>query len=249
MRTVRGAVRASDIRPASAGHGQDTAGDPTRGHGPGGLARSVWWRGSCPASPRRCGSRPWGLVRLPCFRGLSPSGRGALPCFHPCPCARAAVLYSAGWCAPQVEFEAPLWPSHFSRTLGTQRFNLTKPRPDVYASLRPAHSLTPPSGALSVGFTSEDSLASATRAMRPRPLTATGRSPYGSMDSSRHHAEVVDVDRIADERLLDKWWHGRHHQPCPGRFGTSNGNSRVRASCGRRPKGPTASGGTRRVPC
>jgi hypothetical protein len=77
---------------------------------------------------------------------------------------------------------------------------MTGPRLDVHASLRPGHSLTPPSGALSVGFAVGISHAGATQAMRLRSLTASGLSPYGSTGSSRHHsttsagrAKVVDA--------------------------------------------------------
>ena len=65
---------------------------------------------------------------------------------------------------------------------------LTGPRLDVHASLRPVHSLTPPSGALSVGFTVGISHAGATQAMRLRSITASGLSPYGSTGTSRHHS-------------------------------------------------------------
>ncbi len=65
---------------------------------------------------------------------------------------------------------------------------LTRPRLDVHASLRPVHSLTPLNGALSVGFAVGISHAGATRAMRLRSATASGLSPYGSMGISRHHS-------------------------------------------------------------
>jgi hypothetical protein len=66
-------------------------------------------------------------------------------------------------------------------------FRLTRPRPDVHSSLRPAHLLTSPGEALSVGFTAAVSRAGATPATRLRSSTASGLSPYGSMGSSRHH--------------------------------------------------------------
>ena len=65
---------------------------------------------------------------------------------------------------------------------------MTRPRLDVHASLRPAHSLTPLNGALSVGFTVGISHAGATQAMRLRSVTASGLSPYGSTGTSRHHS-------------------------------------------------------------
>jgi hypothetical protein len=67
-------------------------------------------------------------------------------------------------------------------------FQLTRPRLDVHASLRPGHSLTPLDGALSVGFTVGISHAGATQAMRLRSSTASGLSPYGSTGTSRHHS-------------------------------------------------------------
>jgi hypothetical protein len=76
-----------------------------------------------------------------------------------------------------------LWPSPSVRQLGSQSLVLTGPLPGFHASLRPVCSLAPPSGVLSVSFT----LARVTQAMRLRPLTASGLSPYGFMDSSRHH--------------------------------------------------------------
>jgi hypothetical protein len=90
-----------------------------------------------------------------------------------------------------------LWPSPSVRQLGSQSLVLTGPLPGFHASLRPVCSLAPPSGVLSVSFT----LARVTQAMRLRPLTASGLSPYGFMDSSRHHvgsgAGAVDAGGLA----------------------------------------------------
>src|SRR5713101_6607585 len=51
----------------------------------------------------------------------------------------------------------------------------------VHSSLRPMRSLTPPGGALSVGFAGWISRAGATQAMRLRSSAASGLSPYGLM--------------------------------------------------------------------
>jgi hypothetical protein len=78
---------------------------------------------------------------------------------------------------------------------------LTRPRLDVHASLRPVHSLTPPSGALSVGFTGGISHAGFTQAMRLRSVTASGLSPYGSTGTSRHHTIKSAALRARDQQL------------------------------------------------
>ena len=114
------------------------------------------------------------------------AGRGALPCFHPCPCARAAALYPAERRVPQIGSGAP---AAFAVIVPARRSGLqmTGPRPDVHASLRPVHSLTPLNGALSVGFAVGISHAGATQATRFRSITASGLSPYGSTGTFRHH--------------------------------------------------------------
>jgi len=66
-------------------------------------------------------------------------------------------------------------------------FEMTRPQLDVHSLLRPVYLLTPPSGALSVGFAVGISIAGATPAMRLRSSAASGLSPYGSMSTSRHH--------------------------------------------------------------
>jgi len=82
-------------------------------------------------------------------------------------------------------------------------FEMTRPQLDVHSLLRPVYLLTPPSGALSVGFAVGISLAGATPAMRLRSSAASGLSPYGSMSTSRHHTitspeeEVVDATELA----------------------------------------------------
>ena len=80
-----------------------------------------------------------------------------------------------------------LLPSPLPSQLGARGFLFSGPRPDVHASLRPAPLLTPPSGALSVGFAARISHVGATHAMRLRSSAASGLSPYGSMGTSRHH--------------------------------------------------------------
>ena len=80
-----------------------------------------------------------------------------------------------------------LLPSPLPSQLGARGFFFSGPRPDVHSSLRPAPLLTPPSGALSVGFAARISLLGATQAMRFRSSTASGFSPYGFMGTSRHH--------------------------------------------------------------
>jgi len=52
--------------------------------------------------------------------------------------------------------------------LGARGFLSSEPCPDVHSSLRPAPLLTPPSGALSVGFAARISHVGATQAMRLR---------------------------------------------------------------------------------
>jgi putative transposase len=44
-----------------------------------------------------------------------------------------------------------------------------------------------------VGFADGISLAGATQAMRLRPFTASGLSPYGPMGTSRHHIETTSL--------------------------------------------------------
>ena len=70
------------------------------------------------------------------------AGRGALPCFYPCPCVRAAALYPAERHPPRIDVGGTCC---LRRNCAGSAFGLqmTGPRPGVHASLRPAHSLTP----------------------------------------------------------------------------------------------------------
>lgn len=130
---------------------------------------------------------PSRLAQLPCFRGFSPRDEEPFPVstrvlVHVPPSSTppngASRVSDSGAPVAFAVVEA-------ARRSGLQ---LTGPRLDVHASLRPAHSLTPPSGALSVGFAVGISHAGATRAMRLRSLAASGLSPYGSTGTSRHHS-------------------------------------------------------------
>ena len=62
-----------------------------------------------PGSRLRCTS-PLGSNSYLAPRAFS-AGRGALPCFHPWPCARAAALYPAEWRVPQIGVRERLLPS------------------------------------------------------------------------------------------------------------------------------------------
>ena len=92
---------------------------------------------------------------------------------------------------PQVAFGVACCLRHHDGSSASGTFYLSGPLLGVHSSLRPAHSLTPPSGALSVGFADGISLAGATQAMRLRPFSASGLSPYGPMGTSRHHTATI----------------------------------------------------------
>ena len=73
------------------------------------------------------------------------TGRGALPCFHPWPWAcRRPLPRRMGY--PKVVFGEVLLSSPRLSRLGIRSQRVTRPRPGVHSSLRPAHSLTPLSG-------------------------------------------------------------------------------------------------------
>ncbi len=112
-------------------------------------------------------------------------------------------------------FRNLLLPSPLLGRLGTRNSQFTEPQPSVHSSLRPAHSLTLPNRASSIGFTGDAerhdrergrparlvsvdvsssqgiSPPSAIQAMRLRPLAASGLSPYGPMGTSRHHPTMM----------------------------------------------------------
>ena len=127
-----------------------------------------------------------GLARLPCFRGFSPRGEEPFPVFsHDLERVLPSFTPPGGASADRIR--SRLLPSPLTSQLGARGFFFTGPRPDVHSSLRPAPLLTPPSGALSVGFAARISHVGATQAMRLRSFTASGLSPYGLMGTSRHH--------------------------------------------------------------
>jgi hypothetical protein len=78
-------------------------------------------------------------------------------------------------------FRTSLLSSPVTRRLDTRTFFLTRHCPAVHSSLRPVCSLTPPCGALSVGFAAGISHVGATQALRLRSPAASGLSPYGLM--------------------------------------------------------------------
>jgi hypothetical protein len=78
--------------------------------------------------------------------------------------------------------------------LGARGFLISGPRPDVHSSLRPAPLLTPPCGALSVGFSAKISLLGATQAMWLRSSAASELSPYGFMGDLQ--ASLVAISAI-----------------------------------------------------
>src|ERR1017187_4491928 len=120
------------------------------------------------------------LARLPCFRGLSPRGEEPFPVFsHDLERVLPSFTPPGGASADRVW--SHLLPSPLLGQLGTRGFCISGPSPDVHSSLRPAPLLTPPCGALSVGFAARISLLGATQAMRFRSSTASGLSPYGFM--------------------------------------------------------------------
>ena len=126
------------------------------------------------------------LARLPCFRGLSPRGEEPFPVFsHDLVHVPPSFTPPGGASADRIRIR--LLPSPITRQLGARGSLISRPHPDVHSSLRPAHLLTPPCGALSVGFAARISLLGATQAMRFRSSTASGFSPYGFMGTSRHH--------------------------------------------------------------
>jgi len=101
-----------------------------------------------------------------------------------CACCR---LYPAERRSPVVVCGNRLLPSPILCRLGARGFLLSGPQPVVHHVVTARALASPPSGALSVGFARGISPAGATRAMRLRPLAASGLSPYGSMGTSRHH--------------------------------------------------------------
>jgi hypothetical protein len=128
------------------------------------------------------------LARLPCSAGFLRGARR--PSLFP-----SMALHTCHRPLPRREMPTSdrlrwaLLPSQWGRPLGSRSFVLTRSLLDVHAPLRPVCSLAPPSGVLSVSFT----LARVTQAMRRRSLTASGLSPYGPMDSSRHHTPRNDA--------------------------------------------------------
>ena len=127
-----------------------------------------------------------GLARLPCFRGFSPRGEEPFPVFSH-DLARVLPSFTPPGGASADRIRSHLLPSPITSRLGARGFSISGPLPDVHSSLRPAPLLTPPCGALSVGFAARISLLGATQAMRLRPSAASGLSPYGFMGTSRHH--------------------------------------------------------------
>jgi hypothetical protein len=126
------------------------------------------------------------LARLPCFRGLSPRGEEPFPVFsHDLERVLPSFTPPGGNFVDRIR--SRLLPSPLTSRLGARGFSISGPRPDVHSSLRPAPLLTPPSGALSVGFAARISLLGATQAMWLRSSTTSGLSPYGFMGTSRHH--------------------------------------------------------------
>lgn len=99
------------------------------------------------------------------------AGRGALPCFNPCPCARAVAFTP-----PSGHLFRRLrdGPAAFADIVMARRsvpFRLRGLDRSFISSLRPAHSLTPPKAGLRRWASlSGISPASATQAMRPRLL-------------------------------------------------------------------------------
>jgi len=127
-----------------------------------------------------------GLARLPCFRGFSPRGEEPFPVFSH-DLGRVLPSFTPPGGASADRIRSRLLPSPLPSRLGVRGLSISGPRPDVHSSLRPAPLLTPPSGALSVGFTARISHVGATQAMRLRSSAASGFSPYGFMGTSRHH--------------------------------------------------------------
>ncbi len=130
------------------------------------------------------------LARLPCFRGLSPRGEEPFPVFSH-DLERVLPSFTPPGGASPDRVWSHLLPSPLLGQLGTRVFCISRPCPDVHSSLRPAPFLTPPCGALSVGFAARISHVGATQAMRLRSSTASGLSPYGFMGTSRHHQAVA----------------------------------------------------------
>jgi len=135
------------------------------------------------------------LARLPCFRGFSPRGEEPFPVFSH-DLERVLPSFTPPGGASTDRVWSHLLPSPLLGQLGTLGFCISRPCPDVHSSLRPAPLLTPPSGALSVGFAARISHVGATQAMRFRSFTASGLSPYGFMGTSRHH-QAVAADVVA----------------------------------------------------
>ena len=139
------------------------------------------------------------LARLPCFRGFSPRGEEPFPVFsHDLVHVLPSFTPPDGDSADRIRNR--LLPSPMTSQLGVRGFLISGPRPDVHSSLRPVHLLTPPCGALSVGFAARISHVGATQAMRLRSSTASGLSPYGFMGDLQ--ASLVGTSGILSVRLL-----------------------------------------------
>ena len=135
------------------------------------------------------------LARVPCFRGLSPRGEEPFPVSDPWPCARATALYSAGrvFRRPISEHPAAFTVSATARRPG---FTISRSLNRAFTHRCGPRTRSPRRTGLRRWASPEGiSPFSATQAMRLRPLTASGLSPYGPMGSSRHHAEVIVVDQ------------------------------------------------------
>ncbi|ATB40091.1 hypothetical protein CYFUS_005539 [Cystobacter fuscus] len=110
------------------------------------------------------------------------AGRGALPCFHPWPCSRAAALYPAGW-TPQGRLRGVS--AAFAVFEPARHPELTSHEASSGRSLFvAARALAHPAFRGFVGGLHRRALPSRCHpsyAVRPSP--ASGLSPYGSMDS------------------------------------------------------------------
>ena len=117
------------------------------------------------------------------------AGRGALPCFYPCPCVRAAALYPAERRARRSVSGAP---AAFAVIVPAQRSDLqmTGPRPDVHASLRPVTLAHPAERGFVGGLRRRDLPRRRHPSYAASISTASGLSPYGSTGTSRHHTTI-----------------------------------------------------------
>jgi hypothetical protein len=119
-------------------------------------------------------------------------GARSLSLFSPMDLARVPSASTPPGDLPADRFRTSLLSSPTRRWLDTRTYFFSRHRPAVHSSLRPARSLTPPCGVLSVGFAEGISLFGATPALRLRSSAASGLSPYRPMGNLQASLLVND---------------------------------------------------------